>query len=61
MDGKQEALDSDIAARTAMMFGLGMTREDSLDILGVPFLQGDAWDELWAGMQEDALGAESED
>lgn len=51
---EQELLDTDIAARTAMLFGQGMTREDALDILGVPFPQIDAWEDLWDGMEKEA-------
>lgn len=45
-----EPLDSDLAARTAMLFGLGYSRVEASNSLGIPFLQADAWDELWENM-----------
>jgi hypothetical protein len=51
---EQELLDSDIAARTAMLFGLEMSREDASNTLGVPWSQSDAWDDLWDALEAEA-------
>ena len=51
---EQELLDSDIAARTAMLFGLEMSREDACNTLGVPWSQSDAWEDLWDALEADA-------
>jgi hypothetical protein len=51
---KKELLDLDIAARTAMLFGLEMSREDAYNALGVPLSQSDEWDDLWDALEAEA-------
>jgi hypothetical protein len=51
---EQEMLDSDIAARTAMLFGLEVSRQDACGILGVPWNQADAWEDLWDELEVEA-------
>jgi len=53
-ESEQEILDSDLAARTAMLFGLEVSREHACSILGVPWLQSDAWEAFWDELEADA-------
>lgn len=46
-------LDSDLVARTAMMFGQGYSRIEAANTLGVPAVQVDAWDKFWARMAKE--------
>ena len=50
-----ELLDMDIAARTAMLFGLEMSRDEALTMLSVPLPQLEAWNELWDDIEEEYL------
>lgn len=52
---ERQILDLDIAARTAMLFGLGMSKADAYNALGVPYLQSDEWEELWDGLRKEEL------
>lgn len=53
-ESEQVILDSDLAVRTAMLFGLEVSREHACSILGVPWLQSDAWEDLWDELEADA-------
>lgn len=51
---EQESLDSDTSARTAMLFGLEMSREEACNILDVPWSQSEAWTRLWDALEQEA-------
>lgn len=54
-DVEQELLDSDLAMRTAMYFGLGVTKEEAFNRVGVPSAQSDSWDELWDDIEKERM------
>jgi len=53
---EKEILDLDTAARTAMLFGLGMSRHEAHNSLGLTLPQSEAWHELWDDLLEEELG-----
>jgi hypothetical protein len=52
---EQELLDSDLAMRTAMYFGLGISRDEALSRVGVPWSQTESWDELWDDLEQEEI------
>ena len=54
MEDNQEPLDLEIAARTAMLFGLGIERSEACNMLGVLSIQYDSWVDLWEALEEES-------
>jgi hypothetical protein len=50
-----EPLDEDMMMRTAMYFGLGMSRSEASGYLSIPWSQGDRWDDFWDSLEKTEL------